>query len=248
MQGYGPASYGDGFADVYDDWYGGVTDVVGTVELVAALAPGGTVCELGVGTGRIAMPLVERGLRVTGVDASAAMLDRLRAKPGGEAVTTVELDFGVELPDGPFDVVLATYNTFFNLVDDAAQRRCLAMVAERLRPGGRLVLETFVPRIDDLGPVDDVAVRTVTSDAVILSVSRRDDEAQRIDGHMVELVDGATVKLRPWSVRWMTPEQLDAAAGAVGLDFETAFGDWRGTEYQADGPVRVSVYRRPGIL
>src|SRR5262245_41087141 len=117
MDGYEASTYGDGFADVYDDWYGNVSDVDATVAGVASLAAargGDRVLELGVGTGRLALPLAARGLLVTGIDASPAMLDRLLAKPGAARVEAVLGDMA-ELPvPGRYTVVFAAFNTFFN--------------------------------------------------------------------------------------------------------------------------------------
>ena len=146
MQGYGADSYGEAFADVYDDWYATVTDIDATVTLATRLAaPAGSVLELGVGTGRLAIPMARAGLTVTGIDTSAAMLERLATADVGGSVTVVHGDMVDDLPDGPFDLALAAYNTLFNLVDDGAQQRCFAVVAERLAPGGSFVVEAFVP-------------------------------------------------------------------------------------------------------
>ena len=151
MEGYRPSTYGDRFADVYDDWYHDVSDVAATVARVAALAgePPGPVLELGAGSGRLAIPRAARGLEVWALDASTAMLDRLAGKPGGDRVRVVlgdmaVLDVGAG-PPGGFAVVLCAFNTLFNLTDGEAQRRCLARVAEVLAPRGRLVVEAFVP-------------------------------------------------------------------------------------------------------
>src|SRR5262245_86190 len=148
MEGYRPSTYGERFADVYDDWYGDVSDVAATVDRVAALAGSGPVLELGAGSGRLAVPLADRGLDVWALDASPAMLDRLRAKPGGDRVRTVvgdmaEADLGPGAPR--FALVLCAFNTLFNLTDGDAQRRCLARTADLLAPGGQLVVEAFVP-------------------------------------------------------------------------------------------------------
>ena len=147
MEGYRSSTYGDRFADVYDDWYHDVSDVDATVARVAALATprGGRVLELGAGSGRLAIPLADRDLEVWAVDASAAMVERLRAKPGAEAVHAVVGDMAeLALPGAPpFAVVLCAFNTFFNLTTAEAQQRCLARVADALAPGGSLVLEAF---------------------------------------------------------------------------------------------------------
>ncbi|MEO1063292.1 MAG: methyltransferase domain-containing protein [Actinomycetota bacterium] len=244
MKGYGPHSYGDGFADVYDDWYPDVTDVEGTVAFVAALAPGGRVVELGIGTGRIALPLLEAGLAVSGVDASGPMLARLADKPRADELTVVEGDMSETLPPGRFDVALATYNTFFNLTEPGAQERCLALVFDALRPGGRLVLETFVADDDPDGATAGVSPRTIEADRVVLTVSRRDPAEQVVDGQMVELSAGG-IRMRPWSIRYRTPPQLDQLTAVAGFELEARWSDWRGAVFDPDGPHQVVVYRRP---
>ncbi len=184
--------------------------------------------ELGVGTGRLAIPIARAGLTVTGIDTSAAMLDRLAAADGGGSVTVVHGDMIDDLPDGPFDVVLAAYNTLFNLVDDGAQQRCFAAVAERLAPGGSLVVETFVPEASDhpegSGAGSSVEVRSMGVDHVVLSVSRHDPDGQRAEGQFVTLTETGGVRLRPWMVRWSTPAQLDAMAASRRPDARRTVG------------------------
>ncbi len=244
MKGYGPHSYGDGFADVYDDWYPDVTDVQGTVACLASLAPGGHVVELGIGTGRIALPLLEAGLRVSGVDASAAMLRRLAEKARADEIDVVEGDMSRVLPAGPFDVAVATYNTFFNLTEPAAQERCLGLVFDALRPGGRLVLETFVVDDDPDAATAGVTPRTIEADRVVLTVSTRDPVEQVVDGQMVELSPSG-IRMRPWSIRYLTPDQLDALAATVGFELEIRWSDWHGAAFDPAGAHQVVVYRRP---
>lgn len=245
MEGYDSARYGRSFADVYDDWYRDVSDVDATVEKVAALAArrgGGRVLELGVGTGRLALPLAARGLQVTGVDASAEMLDRLRTKDGAEQLTLVEADMA-ELPvDGPFAAAFVAFNTFFNLTTRDAQARCLQRVRDVLAPGGWFVLEAFVPHDD--GDASGVSARTVEVDRVVLTAARRDAAAQTISGQHIEITEQG-VRLRPWMVRYAAPAELDAMAAAAGLRLVERHADWRGTPFQDASDHHVSVYRRP---
>ena len=140
MEGYEPPSYGEAMADVYDEWYADLTDVGATVAAIARLAAGGRVLELGIGTGRLAIPLAEAGLDVSGIDVSPAMVARLRAKPGGDRVAVVVGDMAraEDLPPGPFAVVFVAFNTFFGLITAEDQARVLR---RRRRPahGGRRV-------------------------------------------------------------------------------------------------------------
>lgn len=244
MDGYGPDSYGEGMADVYDEWYRGVSDVEGAVARLREWAGGGSVLELGVGTGRLAVPLAATGLAVWGVDASPAMVERLRARPGGEDVHAVlgdmaELD--VEPPE-PFRLAFVAYNTFFNLTTEAAQRRCLARVRDLLAPGGRLAVEAFVP--SEEGQQDqDVRVRSLAADRVVLAVSRRDPATRTAAGQYVDITEQG-IKLRPWRIRYLWPEQLDALAGEAGLALEGRWGGWRDEPFDHHAERHVSLYRR----
>ncbi len=247
MKGYGPASYGDAMADVYDEWYADLPQLAAAIERLVTLTGDGTVLELGVGTGRLALPLASRGVRIVGVDASAAMIKRLRAKPGSEKVVAIVADMAdmaEHLPTGPFTLVFAAVNTFFGLDTERAQAECFASVAARLTPGGRLVIEAFVPDTDIDEPIDNVAVRDLSVDRVVLEVSRSDPDAQTAEGHYVELTDRGGVRLRPWRIRWATTTQLDAYAGAAGLHLESRWASWDGTPFTAESVQHVSVWRR----
>ena len=244
IEGYGDATYGEGFADVYDDWYADVSDVEATVEKVAALADaiGGPVLELGVGTGRLAIPLADRGVEVHGVDASPAMLARLQANDVTRRVQAFLGPMEGAAPPGPFGVVFVAFNTFFNLVAPGAQDACMRSVAARLRPGGAFVVETFVP--DDPPPVGttSVDVKAVELDRVVL-VATVQEAAGVVAGQHLELAEGG-VRLRPWRVRVASPDELDAMAAAAGLQLESAEGGWRGEPFDDDSATRVAVYRR----
>jgi len=266
VEGYATSSYGDGFADVYDAWYSQVTDVEACVERLRSLVrPGGAVLELGVGTGRLALPLAaalagDRGVdggkagaggSVTGIDSSAAMLAELRAKPGHGDLQLVlgdMADLGAADPpiaDAPtFDLAFVAYNTLFNLTGAGEAARCIAGVARRLVPGGRFVVEAFVPRPDPDGRRDSVAVSRMATAELVLTATLHDPADQTISGQHVQFTDGG-VRLRPWMVRYLTPDQIDAAAGAAGLDLEHRGADWAGSGLDDHSPTHVSVYRRP---
>ncbi len=243
MRGYEPASYGEAFADVYDDWYERISDVDATVARVTALAAGGPVLELGVGTGRLALPLAEAGVETWGIDASTAMLTRLRAKPGGPALRLVQADMAAPAlaATGRFAVVFCAYNTFFNLLTAEAQQACVTWSARALADGGRLAIEAFVPTDEDETPEGPVALRSVDDDHVVLSVATRDVSAQMVAGQFVELSD-AGVRLRPYRIRYLFPEQLDAMAAEAGLGLVERSATWGGDPFTADSANHVSVY------
>ena len=246
MDGYDPETYGERFASVYDDWYGGITDAATCAALLADLADlegdagGGPVLELGVGTGRLAVPLSALGVQVVGIDTSEAMLAQLAAKPGGDLVEAVVGDMAdPPVGDRSFAVVFVAYNTLFNLVDPADQARCFASAARHLLPGGSFVVEAFVPA--EGGAPSSVAPRTITADRVVLSVSQTDLGRQEAMGQYVDISEDG-IRLRPWHIRWSTTAELDAMAAAAGLVLADRWADWERTPFGPDSPSHVSRY------
>lgn len=241
MDGFHDASYGDAFADVYDEWYSGISDVDATVRTLTALADGRPVLELGVGTGRLAVPLAAAGVPVTGVDSSAAMLDVLAAKAG--SVEAIRGDMVDGLPDGPFGVVFVAYNTFFNLTSAARQQACFHAVAARLGPGGMFVIEAAVP--DPGRPAGGtVAVRSIAADRVVLSVDVHVPGEQRVDAQLIELTEAGGVRLLPASIRYAAPAELDAMAAAAGFELGERWEDFAQAPFVADSAHHVTVYLR----
>jgi SAM-dependent methyltransferase len=239
MEGYGPQTYGERAADLYDDWHRELPGLHDCVERLAELAGPGPVLELGVGTGRVALPLVQRGLQVHGIDASPAMLAKLRAKPGGDHVRVVVGDM-VEVSVGAsYSLVFAVFNTLFALVSQEEQVRCFANVAGRLTGGGVFVVEAFVP---DPGGGQSVRALRVTLDSVLLAVSREDPVAQRIDAQQV-LLGPQGVRLVPGVLRYAWPAELDLMARLAGLRLRERWGGWRREPFTADSRTHVSVYQ-----
>ena len=241
VRGYTSSSYGDAFADVYDDWYREVSDIEATVSLVGRLAgDGGTVLELGVGTGRLAIPLAHAGMRITGVDTSRRMLERLAASDPDCEVVVVCGDMVDDLPDGPFDVVLVAYNTLFNLESAPRQSACFAAVAARLAIAGAFLVEAFVP-VPHSG--SQVSVRSMTADRVVLSASSHRADDQTAEGQYIEITEGGGIRLRPWAIRWSTVEQIDEMARHVGLVPGERWGDVDQRPFTTDSERHVTIYR-----
>lgn len=244
MRGYDQRSYGEGFADIYDEWYADVTDVDATVARMVELAgAGGSVLELGVGTGRLAIPMARAGLRVTGIDSSEAMLSELAARDTDRCVDPMLGDMVGDLPDGPFDAVLVAYNTLFNLLAEGDQQQLFHDVAHRLDRGGVFVVEAFVPDLHPDGNSSMVDVRSMAVDHVVLSVSSHRHGDQRAEGQFIHLSESGGVRLRPWSIRWATPDQLDSMATGAGLRLADRWADMAGAPFTDTSDQHVSVYR-----
>lgn len=246
IPGYGASTYGDGFADVYDDWYSGLDDS-DFVRHIVSLLPNHpvTVLELGVGTGRLLAEF--RTLRhhndtLAGIDSSLPMLDKLRARNELSDIDITIGDFSQQLPDGPFDLIFVGYNTLFNLPDDDALRSCLSLVRDKLSPNGFFALDVVIP--EPASTADVVSVKSLTTDSVTLSVSRHDHLSQRITGQFVDITTASGVVLRPWSVRYWTPAQLDTHATAVGLSLQSRFADGDRSAYDSDNARHISTYVR----
>lgn len=241
-----PSTYGERIADVYDDWYAAATDVEGTVATIVRLAGAGPVLELGIGTGRLALPLVAAGVEVHGIDASQAMVARLRAKPGGDRIPVTIGDFADVAAPGPsgrpsgeqgdFAVVLLAFNALLNLTTGEAQARCLRNAAAR---APLVVVETFVP--GDAIPPNGVEVRHVGTDEVRLAAYRIDDGV--VAGSLISITE-AGIRLRPWHLRLAPPAEIDRLAAAAGLAVAERWAGWRGEPFDDTSERQVTVYRR----
>ena len=244
------ALYGDSFADVYDEWYGDMFDTDGAVRATIELADGRPVCELGVGTGRLAIPLAESGLRVVGIDSSQSMLDILGTKSPpptlqcllGDMSCAADVLRSAQVPAG-FGVVLCAFNTFLNLTTAEAQQRCMTQVASVLDQDGRFLIENFVPAdAHEMQGARDVH-SSVRSDVPVVTNTRVDTIEQLIEGeHVEQRLEGS--RRRPWKVRYVTVAELDGFATAAGLRLDQRWSDWHRSPFDEHSGVHVSVYAK----
>ena len=218
-------------------------DEAAAVAFLAQQAHGGPALELAIGTGRIALPLAAQGLRVDGVDISPAMVAELQAQPGGETMAVTLGDFADVPVEGSYSLIYIVWNTFFNLLTEARQQACLTAVARRLAPGAAFIVEAAIPSAGDAG--DDVRVRSMTATEVVLSVSRHDPDAQLAEGQYISISEAGGIRLRPWSIRWCTPAQLDEMAAIAGLALVGRYADYARSPLSAGDGHHVSVYRQP---
>lgn len=243
MDRYGPETYGERIADVYDEWHRAM-DPTDTVEVLVSLAGSGPVLELGVGTGRIAIPLAERGLEVHGIDASPAMVERMRAKPGGGGIEVTFGHLADVAVDRSFPLIFIAFNTFFALVTQDDQVRCFANVARRLEPGGYFAMEGFVPDVARFDRGQRVNVMNMDVDRVRLDVSQHDPVDQRVDAQHVVL-SPTGVRLVPVVLRYAWPSELDLMARLAGLQLRDRWRGWNREPFDEDSAKHVSVYEKP---
>jgi len=241
METYTASTYGERIAEVYDERHPAFEEAA--VRLLAELAAGGRALELGVGTGRVALPLAARGVEVHGIDASPAMVERLRAKPGGDRVRVTFGDFAEAEAEGEFALVYVVFNTFFALLTQEAQVRCFRNVAARLAPGGVFLIEAFVPNVARYTGGQATYAHEVTADRVILDVARHDPSRQYVAAQQIIITDGQ-VRLYPVQLRYAWPAELDLMARLAGLSLRERWGGWHRTPFTSESTHHVSVYAR----
>lgn len=241
-QGAGPDGYGEHFAEVYDDWYGEITDAIGTARFVAQRCNDLPVLELGVGTGRLAEPLCEAGVSVIGIDASAAMLARCSARRLGPSLSLVQADLAALSLSGRFGAALIAFNTLFNLPSAAEQQRLFSQLRPLLEPDGIVIVEALDPAALAGAPARSIGPGPETADGLTVVATVIDEEAQTISGQHLAL--GPTgVQFRPWHLRWSTPAQIDGYATAAGFARTERYADWSLSPHSPSSEVHISCYR-----
>lgn len=239
-------SFGPQVAAAYDDTPRG--DEAAAVARLMELAGDGPALEFAIGTGRIALPLAATGLRVDGIDLSLAMIERLRAKPGGDALTVVCADMAVvEMPDR-YRLVYVVFNSLMNLLTQDEQVQCVANAARHLTDDGVFVVENVVPdpmySLRHRDGVDQyVDAEQVGPAGVIVEVGRYDRVTQRVDKCHVGL-SAARIALDPIALRYIWPSELDLMARLAGLRRRTRWGGWSGEPFDGRSLRHVSVYGR----
>ena len=241
--------YDDRRAEVYDDRFRERFDEAeeAATFLAGLDRPPGPVLELGIGTGRLALPLAARGVDVRGIDASPAMVARLRAKPGGDRVPVTIGDFAdvASLVEERFALVFLAFNTLFELGSQDDQVRCFCGVGARLLPGGLFVVEAIAPDLS--GAEDGIAVVAVDDGVVRLEDTSHDPLAQVVTGETVTVTDTGTERW-PWSIRYATVPEIDLMARLGGLRLRERHGGWTGEPFTADSIRHVSVYELPSAF
>lgn len=216
-----------------------------TIDCLARLAGDGPALEFAVGTGRVAIPLADRGVPVTGIELSGPMTERLRAKADEGTIPVVVGDMASTLAPGSFTLVYLVYNTISNLLTQGEQVACFRNAARHLRPGGRFVIELWVPELRKLPP--GLQATVWQSEPGYIGLDTYDVLHQRVVSHHFHFDDSKQARLFRSPHRYIWPAELDLMAQLAGFDLESRHADWSGSEFTADSRSHVSVYRLPGV-
>jgi SAM-dependent methyltransferase len=212
------------------------------VDMLADLAGDGAALELGIGTGRIALPLAARGITVHGIDLSEAMVERMRAKPGGDAIGVTIGDFATVKVDGAFTVAYLVFNTINNLTTQAEQTACFANAAGHLAPGGHFVIEVGVPQVQRLSAGQTIVVDDLSEDH--LGLDEYDVVSQGLVSHHFNRDPDGRYALRSIPFRYVWPAELDLMARLAGMTLVHRWADWDRTELTVESTSHVSVWQR----
>ena len=230
------ARYDAATAEMFDS-----TVVDPAVELLAKLAGDGPALELGIGTGRIALPLARQGVAVSGIDMSKAMVARLREKPGGEEIDVTIGDFTTTVLEQTFSVAYLVFNTIFNLTTQAAQVACFRNAAAHLEPGGSFVVEASVPALQRLPPGETIRAFHVSDTR--WGFDEYDVAAQALTSHHFRTVDGRVERTSiPFRYAW--PSELDLMAQLAVMTLRERWGGWKREPFTSESTTHVSVWEK----
>ncbi len=232
--------YGERIADIYDDWYHSYDPAA--IDLLAELAQEGPALELGIGTGRIALPLQDKGVMVRGIDASEKMLDQLQAKPGGYRIPVTLGDFADVPVEGEYPLIYIVFNTFFALLTQEEQVRCFQNVAKHLTLDGYFLLETFMPDMTRFERGQNISLVAMDDGYLRIDVAKHDPVNQIIYSQHVAWTE-AGARFYPVRLRYAWPSELDLMARLAGLQLVARWGDWDKSPFTATSSKLISVYR-----
>ncbi|THV30692.1 class I SAM-dependent methyltransferase [Glycomyces paridis] len=212
-----------------------------TVKRLAALAEGGRALEFAIGTGRVAVPLAASGTAVAGIEYSPAMIEQLRTKVDEATIPVVHGDMATATAPGEFSLVYLVFNTVSNLLTQDEQVECFRNAARHLAPGGRFVIELWVPELRSLPPGKDATVGVVEPGYILLDTY--DPLTQLLTSYHFTFDETRDARLGRSNHRYIWPSELDLMARLAGFTLESRHADWEGAEFTAESRSHVSVYR-----
>lgn len=239
MEKFEYVTYGERIAEVYDEFYEEVDQ--NSIDLLYEFAEGGHALELGIGTGRVALPLQKRGVKVYGIDGSEAMVSKLKAKPDGADIEIVMGSFDEIETDEQFDLIYVIFNTFYALLTQEEQVRAFRSVADHLSAGCVFIIEAFVPDLSRYDKNQTVRVVQLREDRVQIDVAQHDALHQQITSQHIFLSNEG-VKLYPVKLRYAWPSEFDLMANLAGLSLKDRWASWPKDAFTQDSQKHISVY------
>ena len=240
MDGYVISTFGQIAAKCYDETYAD-WDATAAVDLLEKHAGDGPVLELGIGTGRLGLPLAARGLEVHGIDASEAMVSRLREKPGGDDIRVTLGDMADVDVDGDYSLVFVAASSLFGVLSQADQVRCFQNVARHLTPEGAFVVEAFVPIVTRANRDQEIRLEQLEMNEIRLSIERH-DLVNQIEEMQYLVLGELGIRLEPVRIRYAWPSELDLMGRLAGLRLADRWSGWDREPFTADAWQHISVY------
>jgi SAM-dependent methyltransferase len=248
MDDFRMQTYGDRIADVYDEIYAHVSTpavIEPMLDVLAELAGEARALELGIGTGRVALPLARRGVEVHGIDSSESMVTRLREKPGGPEIPITLGDLVDAEVGGGYALVYVVLNTFFAPLTQEAQVECFQNVARSLSDGGVFLIEAFVPDPSRFERGQNIQASIVETDRISIDLTRHDPVAQTATSSHL-FISESGIRLFPVQIRYAWPSELDLMARLADMRLRYRWGDWSRTPFTAASANHISVYELVG--
>ncbi len=242
MKNFDRTTFGELYAENYDAQHDpGTTNAA--VALLWELAAERKTLELAIGTGRVALPLFERGLDIHGIEASEKMLSKLRAKKGGASIPVTTGDMADVRVDNNFGFIYLIFNTLFNLQSQDAQVRCFKNTAGHLIPGGMFLVETFVPDVTQFTRGQNLQTLHVDRQSAMLEATVHDPLRQTIDYQRIRITDKG-IQLKPLPMRYAWPAEIDLMARLAGLHLHSRWGSWDRIPFTSESNMHISIYKK----
>jgi hypothetical protein len=244
MDFYSDETYGERIASVYDEWYYELDPE--SIQVLSEMAHGGRALELGIGTGRIAIPLQNSGVTVHGIDASPSMVNRLHSKAGGENIPVSMGNFADVPVEGEYSLIYVVFNTFFALLTQDEQIRCFQNVAKHMDEAGVFVVEAFIPDPARFSAGQNMRVTRIGEYEVHMDVSEVELDKQLVTAQHIVLTEHGT-RFYPVKIRYVWPAELDLMAQLAQLQLRERWDDWEKSQFTAKSGKNISIYEHVKI-
>jgi SAM-dependent methyltransferase len=241
MSNYSASTFGELIADQYDSFFSYIDPNL--IDRLYELSGNGKVFELGIGTGRIALPLLERGIEIHGIDASPAMLEKLKQKDKNGEIPVQIGNFAEFERDEKYDLIFVVFNTIFGLLTQQEQISCFKCVSKALKPNGKFLIEAFVPDLARFDGGQTIRTSNVSTDQVRLECSQHDIASQTVISQLIT-IDDQGIKLYPVNIRYAWPSELDLMAELAGLKLYERWGAWDKQAFTSSSAFHISIYEK----